>query len=104
MKIKVLKEDVEHHVKDEEGEMFPDARKFLGENRLMAWARELGSAQATAQEKSRCQAGTGNQTRALLGRPSNYQREVMEMRYGIAWLLGVPVSVLVIWYVVSHLL
>jgi hypothetical protein len=26
------------------------------------------------------------------------------MRYGIAWLLGVPVSVLVIWYVVSHLL
>ena len=28
-KIKVLKEDVEHHVKDEEGEMFPDARKYL---------------------------------------------------------------------------
>jgi hypothetical protein len=26
------------------------------------------------------------------------------MRYGIAWLLGVPVSVLVIWYVLSHLL
>jgi hemerythrin superfamily protein len=38
MKIKVLKEDVEHHVKDEEGEMFPDAKKFLGESRLM----ELG--------------------------------------------------------------
>src|ERR1700751_133179 len=29
MKIKVLKEDVEHHVKDEEGEMFTDAKKFL---------------------------------------------------------------------------
>ena len=28
-KIKVLKEDVEHHVKKEEGEMFPDARKYL---------------------------------------------------------------------------
>src|ERR1700720_254925 len=28
-KIKVLKEDVEHHIKEEEGEMFPDARKYL---------------------------------------------------------------------------
>ena len=24
------------------------------------------------------------------------------MRYGIAWLLGVPVSVLVIWWLVAH--
>ena len=39
MKIKVLREDVEHHVKDEETEMFPDAKKFLGEKRLM----ELGA-------------------------------------------------------------
>jgi len=41
MKVKVLKEDVEHHVKDEEGEMFPDARKFLGEKRLMELGTEL---------------------------------------------------------------
>jgi hemerythrin superfamily protein len=41
MKVKVLKEDVEHHVKEEEGEMFPDARKFLGERRLMALGIEL---------------------------------------------------------------
>ena len=46
MKIKVLKEDVEHHVKDEEGEMFPDAKKFLGEKRLA----ELG-AQLEARKK-----------------------------------------------------
>ena len=39
MKIKVLKEDVEHHVKDEETEMFPDAQKFLGKTRLL----ELGA-------------------------------------------------------------
>jgi hypothetical protein len=26
------------------------------------------------------------------------------MKYGIAWLLGVPVSILVIWFVISHLL
>ena len=29
MKVKVLKEDVEHHVTDEEDEMSPDARRFL---------------------------------------------------------------------------
>src|SRR3984893_2440186 len=39
--IKVLKEDVEHHVKEEEGEMFPDAKKFLGETRLTELGAEL---------------------------------------------------------------
>jgi hemerythrin superfamily protein len=41
MKIKVLMEDVEHHVKDEETEMFPDAKKFLGEKRLMELGAQL---------------------------------------------------------------
>src|ERR1700683_4858983 len=41
MKIKVLKEDVEHHVKEEETEMFPDAKKFLREKRLMELGAEL---------------------------------------------------------------
>jgi hemerythrin superfamily protein len=41
MKVKVLREDVEHHVKDEEDEMFPDAEKFLGEKRLMELGTEL---------------------------------------------------------------
>ena len=47
MKIKVLKEDVEHHVKEEESEMFPDAKKFLGEKRLIELGAEL---QARKQE------------------------------------------------------
>lgn len=41
MKIKVLKEDVEHHVKHEESEMLPDARKFLSESRVMELGTEL---------------------------------------------------------------
>jgi iron-sulfur cluster repair protein YtfE (RIC family) len=39
MKLKVLREDIEHHVKEEETEMFPDARKFLKEDGLL----ELGA-------------------------------------------------------------
>jgi len=41
MKIKVLMEDVEQHVKNEETETFPDAKKFLGESRLMELGAEL---------------------------------------------------------------
>jgi hemerythrin superfamily protein len=41
MKIKVLMEDVEHHVKEEETEMFPDAKRFLGEKRLMELGAQL---------------------------------------------------------------
>jgi hypothetical protein len=40
----------------------------------------------------------------IVERQSRCALEVKIMRYGIAWLLGVPVSVLVVWYLVSHLL
>jgi len=29
---------------------------------------------------------------------------VKRMRYAIAWLLGVPVSIILVWFVVGHLL
>jgi hemerythrin superfamily protein len=52
MKIKVLKEDVEHHVKEEEGEMFPDAKKFLGEKRLMGLGAQLEARKAELERNS----------------------------------------------------
>jgi hemerythrin superfamily protein len=40
-KVKVLQEDVEHHVKEEEGEMFPDAKKFLGAEKLQSLGEQI---------------------------------------------------------------
>jgi iron-sulfur cluster repair protein YtfE (RIC family) len=40
-KVKVLKEDVEHHVGEEEGEMFPDAKKFLHDAGLVALGAQM---------------------------------------------------------------
>jgi len=34
----------------------------------------------------------------------NQKEEVEPMKYGIAWLLGVPVSVLVVWWLIAHVL
>lgn len=40
-KVTVLKENVEHHVEEEESELFKQARKGLGEERLQELAQEM---------------------------------------------------------------
>jgi hemerythrin superfamily protein len=45
-KVKVLQEDVEHHVREEEGQMFPDAKKFLGNERLQTLAEQIAARKA----------------------------------------------------------
>jgi len=42
-KVKVLQEDVEHHVKEEEGKMFPDAKKFLNNEGLQTLGEQMAA-------------------------------------------------------------
>lgn len=50
-KVKVLKELVEHHVKEEENEFFPQVRKALGEEKLDSLGEELLEAFEDSQEE-----------------------------------------------------
>jgi hypothetical protein len=62
-KMKVLKEDVEHHVEEEQDELFPKVSKALGKDRLEELGRQLEARkQSLASEQ---QGGTG--TRPSLG-------------------------------------
>ncbi|MDX6695178.1 MAG: hypothetical protein QOF02_2781 [Blastocatellia bacterium] len=51
-KLTVLKENVEHHVKEEEGEMFKDARKVLSADQI----EELGNQLQAAKEQKKAMA------------------------------------------------
>ena len=68
MKIKVLKEDVEHHVKEEEGEMFPDAKRFLGESRLVELGAQLEARKQELENNLASKPASGNQPRAHIAK------------------------------------
>jgi len=64
MKIKVLKEDVEHHVEEEEREMFPDAKRLLGETRLVEMGSQLAARKQELENKLASKPASGNQPRS----------------------------------------
>jgi iron-sulfur cluster repair protein YtfE (RIC family) len=76
MKVKVLKEDVEHHVKEEEGEMFPDARKYLGEKRLDALGEEMVARKLELEENDRSDSTPGSLGKADRSSTETNQRKV----------------------------
>ena len=50
-KIKVLKEQVEHHVEEEESDLFPKAKKLLSSEELDALAQEMTAEQTELEEE-----------------------------------------------------
>jgi hemerythrin superfamily protein len=48
--IKVLKEQIEHHVEEEEGQLFPAAKKLLSQDELAAIAQEMLAVQADLED------------------------------------------------------
>ncbi|HEV2704337.1 MAG TPA: hemerythrin domain-containing protein [Pyrinomonadaceae bacterium] len=51
-KMKVLKENVEHHVEEEEGEMFVQAREVLGDEQLKEIGLELQEGKSAARQQA----------------------------------------------------
>jgi len=60
----VLMEMVEHHVEEEEGELFPDVREALGRNRL----KEIGAALEALKADLTAAVGTSQRARAKKSR------------------------------------
>ena len=48
--MKVLKEQIEHHVEEEEGQLFPAAKKVLNKDELMAVAQEMTALQTELED------------------------------------------------------
>lgn len=52
-KLKVLKEQVEHHVKEEETDLFPKSRKVVDKTTLEALGQEMSAEQAELEQKGK---------------------------------------------------
>jgi iron-sulfur cluster repair protein YtfE (RIC family) len=63
MKLKELQQDVEHHVREEEGELFPEARKVLPQDELTRLGEQL-AARKQELEKSMGMENQGAEQRA----------------------------------------
>jgi hypothetical protein len=75
MNIKVLKEDVEHHVKEGKGRCFLTPKDSLVKVAWLNW-RAIGSTQTSAREQSSFQAGIGQST-------EDPHREVIKTNYWV---------------------
>jgi hemerythrin superfamily protein len=51
-KLKVMKENVEHHVEEEENELFPKVRSVFDDKKLEALGRELAAAKQDGKKRS----------------------------------------------------
>lgn len=54
-KLKVMQENVEHHVSEEEEELFPDAEDILSEETLNQLAQQIDEAKASAESSRKAQ-------------------------------------------------
>jgi hemerythrin-like domain-containing protein len=63
-KLKVLKEQVEHHVKEEETDLFPKARKVLGAEALEALGQNLLAEQVELEKKGKARVAIPGETTA----------------------------------------
>ena len=55
---------MEHHVKDEEGEMLPDAKKFLGESLLVELGTKLQARKQQLEDDLVSKPASGHQSTA----------------------------------------
>jgi hemerythrin superfamily protein len=62
-KVKVLKEQVEHHVEEEESELFPKVKKILDERELTAIAEQMQGTMQTLKAKGEPRKAVPSETR-----------------------------------------
>lgn len=57
-KMKVMKENVEHHVEEEEQELFPKVEQFFDQQQLDTWGKEFAAAKGQIGKKHQTKSGS----------------------------------------------